>query len=227
VHQVQATGGTDRPVISLSRSFTRLETVFCTFFKIPYIWTLDDADNPVQTNTLALHTPLREQNFFYHPQYVYQYGADMGTLNIQSGQAPFSTQQGFVYQANTEPEIQLQIGSKLFPEIPIRSSSEAYYQLRKALGCEKPNSTYSLNINEREYRSTKFIVGFDIQREHAAFASGMNTRTGDLITIKVLNFKHTDNLGNAWNNTTSDFIHITLAYSGIMNITDAGVQVLD
>jgi hypothetical protein len=31
VHQVQALGGTDRPVITLSRAFTRLKTVFVTF----------------------------------------------------------------------------------------------------------------------------------------------------------------------------------------------------
>jgi hypothetical protein len=228
VHQVQATGGNDRPVISLSRSFTRLETVFCTFYKTPYIWMKEAGDligKP--TDKLALHIPLREQNFFWHPQFIYQYGADMGTTRYQSKVEPFKSKQGFVYQANIEPEIQLQIGSKLFPEIPIRSSSEAYYQLRKALGCEKPNTTYSLNISEMEYRTTKFIIGFDIQREHSAFASGMNTRTGDLITIKCLNFNHKDNAGNDWIGATPDYIHITLAYSGIMNITDAGVQVLD
>jgi hypothetical protein len=227
VHQVQATGGTDRPVISLSRSFTRLETVFCTFYKVPYLWYSPDGTSVLPTQLFATHTPLREQNLYWHPQFIYQYGGPMGTTNVQSSAEPFKSQQGFVYQANIEPEIQLQIGSKLFPEIPIRSSSEAYYHLRKALGCEKPNSTYSLNINEFEYRTTKFIVGFDIQREHSAFASGMNTRTGDLITIKCLNFSHKDNTGQTWINSTPDFIHITLCYSGIMNITDAGVQVLD
>ena len=35
VHQTQATAGQDRPVISLSRAFTRLETVYCTFFQNP------------------------------------------------------------------------------------------------------------------------------------------------------------------------------------------------
>jgi hypothetical protein len=37
VNQVQAIGGADRPTISLSRSFTRLKTVFVTFYKPNYI----------------------------------------------------------------------------------------------------------------------------------------------------------------------------------------------
>ena len=111
--------------------------------------------------------------------------------------------------------------------MPIRSSAEAFYQLRKAVGCVHPATTKSININEREYRTTKFIVAFDIQKEQNAFASGMNTRTGDLITIKCLNFEHVDNTNYTWQPSTPDFIHVTLAYSGMMNITDSGVQVLD
>ena len=132
-----------------------------------------------------------------------------------------------VYQANIEPEIQLQIGSKLFPEIPIRSSAEAYYQLRKALGCVHLATTKSTNISEREYRTTKFIVAFDIQKEQSGFASGMNTRTGDLITIKMQNFIHKDNANNTWADSTPEFVHVTLAYSGMMNITDSGKQILN
>ena len=176
---------------------------------------------------LATHIPLREMNYFWHPQHIYNYGDSFGTTNYQPTEAPFNTQQGFIYQYKIEPEIQLQIGSKLFPEIPIRSSAEAYYQLRKALGCVHPATTKSINISEREYRSTKFILAFDIQKEHSAFASGMNTRTGDLITIKCNNFIHKDNANNTWAGSTPDFIHVTLAYSGMMNITDSGVQVLD
>ena len=38
VHQTQASNGDDKPTISLSRAFTRLETVYCTFFKNPVVW---------------------------------------------------------------------------------------------------------------------------------------------------------------------------------------------
>ncbi|MFM7986780.1 MAG: hypothetical protein ACKPKO_46445, partial [Candidatus Fonsibacter sp.] len=36
--------------------------------------------------------------------------------------------------ADGEFEFHMQIGSKLYPEYPIRSHAEAYYQLRKTLG---------------------------------------------------------------------------------------------
>ena len=70
VHQAQAIGNTDRPVISMSRAFTRLKTVYCTFYKIPYIWDEDPA-NPSgwsKTNHIASDIPLNETNLFWHPQ---------------------------------------------------------------------------------------------------------------------------------------------------------------
>ena len=230
VHQTQASNGDDKPTISLSRAFTRLETVYCTFFKNPVVWKTNPAlpGGVQKTNIPALHIPLREQNYFWHPQHIYNYGNSFGRSLFQPTTEPFASQQGIVYQANIEPEIQLQIGSKLFPEIPIRSSSEAYNHLLKSVGCFHPATTKSINISEREYRTTKFICAFDIQKEHSAFASGLNTRTGDLITIKCQNgWKHTDNDGNVWNGSYPEFIHVTLAFSGMMNITDSGVQVLD
>jgi hypothetical protein len=68
VHQVQAIGGTDRPVISLSRSFTRLKTVFVTFYKPNMV---HDYANGQFVQQLANHLPLRECNHFYHPQFIY------------------------------------------------------------------------------------------------------------------------------------------------------------
>ena len=45
-----------------------------------------------------------------------------------------------------EFEFQLQIGSKLFPEYPIRSHQEAYYQLKKTLGVQA-SSVHNFDIN--------------------------------------------------------------------------------
>jgi hypothetical protein len=115
----------------------------------------------------------------------------------------------------------------LILELPIRSSAEAFYQLRKSLGSHQPGSTYALNILDREFRTSKFILAFDCERQTNAGFSGLNTRTGDLITIKMLNFNHRDNSGRVWEATYPDFQHTTLEYDAIMTITDAGVQVLE
>ena len=131
VHQVQAIGQTDRPVIALSRAFTRLKTVYVTFYKAPKLWqrTADglaiEELNPPQE---PVGYPLKEANFFYHPQWVYQ---PRNFLNDQPMDPVAAENGGFTFQFNTEVEAQIQIGSKLIPELPIRSSAEAYYQLRK------------------------------------------------------------------------------------------------
>jgi len=136
------------------------------------------------------------------------------------------------HQWKTEPELQLQIGSKLFPEIPMRSSTEMYYQLRKALGSHQPGSQYAINVLEKDYRSTHFIVAFDCEKQTNAGFSGYNTRAGDLITIKALGLKHTNDdvsFDTVFKDlrTTPDFLHTTLEYDAIMTITDAGVVVLE
>jgi len=223
VHQVQAIGQTDRPVIALSRAYTRLKTVYVTFYKQPKSWYYS-AGKFYQGDDPLPNYPLKECNFFYHPQWVWQ---PSNFLNEQSPFPAFTEKGGFTFQFNTEVEAQIQIGSKLIPELPIRSSAEAYYQLRKCLGCHQPGSQYGVNILDREYRASKYILAFDCERQKNAGFSGLNTRTGDLITIKMLNFRHQDNDGVVWDKTYPDFQHTTLEYDAIMSITDAGVQVLE
>ena len=74
VHQVQASNRDDRPTISLSRAFTRLETEYCTFSKTPYAWRKVVDTTAAKTDLLATHIPLREMNDFWRPQRVYNYG---------------------------------------------------------------------------------------------------------------------------------------------------------
>ena len=220
VHQVQAVGATDRPVIAMSRAFTRLKTVFVTFYKRPMVF---DPVAWAATGQEALHLPLRESTFFWHPQYLYP-GLNVYTNN----DAPLATEQGWwTFQWQTEVEAQLQIGSKLFPELPMRSGAESYYQLRKALGSHRPSSTYAVNITSREYRTTKFVLAFDCEKQTNVGFTGINTRSGDLITVKILNLQHVGALAVFNANSYADFMHTTLEYDAILSITDAGVTVLE
>jgi len=131
VHQVQAIGQTERPTISLSRAFARLKTVYVTFFKVPHKWVVSsDNTKLVETDEPLPGYPLKECNFFYHPQWVYQPSL---FLNDQNSNPLAAENGGSTFQHNTEVEAQVQIGSKLIPELPIRSSAEAYYQLRVSL----------------------------------------------------------------------------------------------
>ena len=123
------------------------------------------------------------------------------------------------YDVNGEFEMQLQLGSKLYPEYPVRSHNEMYYQLRKCLG-HQSSSLHSFDIDSHEYRNYKFIMGIDMERVLEAGFTGMNTRAGDILNIR---FDHNDSTAGYW--ATS--MHIVLHSDNIMEIRDAGVQVWD
>ena len=83
-------------------------------------------------------------------------------------------------------DFQFLVGSKNFPEYPVRSMQEAFYQLRKTLGSHDRHN--SIDITSHEYKSDKFILGvdFEIVSEHGS--TGINTRAGDIMSIR---FDHT------------------------------------
>ena len=80
------------------------------------------------------------------------------------------------YNSNGEiADFQLQLGSKLYPEYPIRSHAEAYYQLRKCLGVQS-SSVHNFDITSNEYRNRKFVLGIDFEKVLEMGWSGANTR---------------------------------------------------
>jgi hypothetical protein len=118
-----------------------------------------------------------------------------------------------------EFEFQLQLGSKLYPEYPIRSHAEAFYQLRKATGTQE-NKLYSNSITFEEYRDTKLILAIDMERVLEAGFTGMNTRAGDILNVK---FDHTDTEPIRY----AHEMHVILHSDNIMEIRDSGVTVFD
>ena len=115
-------------------------------------------------------------------------------------------------------DFQIQVGSKQFPEYPIRSHAEAYYQLRKTLG--KHNQHNSFDIAQEEYRSRKFILGIDMEKVLEAGFTGINTRAGDLMAIR---FDHKSSSATHW----AQSMHIVLTADCILEVRDSGVQVFD
>ena len=115
-------------------------------------------------------------------------------------------------------DFQVQIGSKLFPEYPIRSHAEAYYQLRKTLG--KHDQHNSFDITQHEYRMRKFIMGIDMEKVLEAGYTGINTRAGDLMNIR---FDHKSADADRW----AQSMHIVLTSDQILEVRDSGVQVFD
>lgn len=143
----------------------------------------------------------KEWNDFFSPLHV---NNELGVLsNVRDG----------------EFEFQMQIGSKLFPEYPVRSHAEAFYQLKKTLGVQA-SPLHSFDISANEYRDHKMILAFDTEKVLEAGFTGLNTRAGDLLNID-LKYNSTDA------DRLADRLHIVLHSDQIMEIRDTGVQVWD
>ena len=119
------------------------------------------------------------------------------------------------YSVSDEHQYQVQIGSKLIPEYPVKSLSESLSQLRKTVG--SPFQMYG-----RWYRTRKYIIGLDLEKVSGAGFTGMSTKAGDLMT---LNFRDCEVSGVG--GSTPHRVFCALNYDCVVNIQDSGLQVLD
>ena len=133
----------------------------------------------------------KEVNSFYHPM-----GSDVT--------------ENFIF--SLEHQVWIQIGSKLLPEYPINGVSEAYYQLRKAVGIP-------FHIMNRWYRTRRYIVGLDCEKISGAGFTGMNTKAGDLLTVNFRNCGTSDDRPKR--------MYCALNYDAVLNIRDQGIELLD
>jgi hypothetical protein len=140
-------------------------------------------------------------NDFYSPMHPYAGGLDNA------------------YNSDGEFEFQLQVGSKQFPEYPMRSHAEAFYQLKKCLGVQA-STLHNFDIDSHEYRNYKMILGIDTEMILSAGFSGLNTKSGDMLCLK---FKHKDT--NNLNYATK--MQVVLHSDNIMQVRDSGVEIMD
>ena len=78
---------------------------------------------------------------------------------------------------------------------------------------------HSMNIKGNEYKNYKHVIGFDLEKMLGASFTGYNSKSGDLLTIKlkgVTNFE-----------STKDFIFTTLHYDALLEINDTGCTVME
>ena len=79
--------------------------------------------------------------------------------------------------------LQLMIGSRMYPEYPIRSHATCFHNLRKALGVQA-NSLDALDIKGNAYRNNKFIAGFDTESMLGLSFTGANPANSFMI-VKI------------------------------------------
>lgn len=147
----------------------------------------------------------KECNQFYHP---------MGKVPTYGTNAVHYT-----YDANYELEFQLQVGGKSFPQMPINNVAESWAKLRSAVAAY---GKHPLSIKSREYHSTKFVQGLDLEKLSGVGYTGLSTKNGEMITVKV----------KAVNTTTLNAhmptsLFMVLCTDNILEIRDSGISALD
>ena len=119
-------------------------------------------------------------------------------------------------------QLQIQLGSKKFPEAAISSAAEFYEHLRKALHIH--NNLYAdLSLDLRQFEKDKFIIGISTEKVIGGTAaySGLNTRTGDQLVIML------QGMFSASTAETVDKIYVTYIADQVVTLTEQGVGVYD
>ena len=215
INQTQNITGQVDIAINVSRAISRLKSVFINFSKKTSQDRISPNRGEAITNATAAGSTWdngilasfgdinKPWNGFYHP---------MG------GQFP--NQQ--IYNPDLELEYQVQIGSKQFPEYPIRSLAETFCQLRKTMGILGSNVGI-IDIMGQQYNKLHHIIALDTEKTLQAGYTGLDMKRGQLMTIKV----------KATNPTALDAarmpdnIHIVLHSDQILDIGFTGTQVQD
>ena len=118
-----------------------------------------------------------------------------------------------------EIEFSVSLGSKQYPEQPIRSHAEAFYQLRKCLGIQS-SALHSFDIDGQSYRRRRFVLGIDTETILQASFTGRNTRSGELLNIQF-DQKSTDS------ESYPTDMFIVLSSDNILEVGDTGCRVYD
>ena len=112
--------------------------------------------------------------------------------------------------------LQLMFGSKMYPEYPIRSHAECFYNLRKSFGVQA-TSFHALDIKGNEYRNHKLVVGFDTENMLGLAFTGVNTYN----CLMTINFK-TNN-----GDYQASRMRIVLVAQQVLEVGDSGVTIFD
>ena len=194
VTQLQSISG-QNVAVNITRALSRLQSVFCSFD---------------QTYTTAKSTSGKDA----HLQVYKKPWNDLFH--------PMSYSPNGNYDLNYEIEYQLQIGSKLYPEYPMRSLQECFYQLRKCMGTES-SQFHSLDITPYEYRNHKHIIAFDTEKMLGSGFSGLNMKTGSLMTLKL----KTANAATVTAAMMPDTLYLVLHFDSVLEIRDSGIMVYE
>jgi hypothetical protein len=106
------------------------------------------------------------------------------------------------------------VGSERWPSFDCTSVQESAYRLRLATAAHLGTDVSS--IPAYRYRNDRFIIGQSFEKAPGQSShTGINTRSGSQLCINVKNMD------------SAAMIHVVMHYEQIINMSAAGVEVLD
>ena len=154
------------------------------------------------------------------PSLGYEY-ADKEFCRFYHPHQTHNEQEQGIYDVNKDLEFQIQLGSQLFPEYPCNSITQCFYHLRKALNLPMFHQ-HSLAVDFIQYRDRQFIFGFNFERVVDSSYTGINTRAGQQMLIRIKPAGASIPTGDM-----PDQMYITLLSEQILEIKDLGLKVYD
>ena len=127
------------------------------------------------------------------------------------------------YNFNNELEFQVQIGSKMYPEYPRRRLSQAFYELKKALGIAS-SAYHSISPTRVQYSGDHFLIGCDTEKICESGFTGLNTEQGDLMKIRA---KAANSPADPPNFFPASKIYTMLQTDNILETRETGSQIVD
>lgn len=213
VSQIQTTlsgdNGQKNIKLSVTRALSRLRNVFISLVK----------SNPAYKTKLDTCW-FRDWNHFYSPMSFIADGHFPAVVAVDGAVTDVVYPANINNHSDGEFSFQIAIGSKLFPEYPIRSHAEAYYQLSKVLKAQSHNLS-AQNIDGVQYRVNRFIMCMNLEKINNELAfTGHSTKAGDIMNITF------DHRGSVPSNYATA-VHILMQSDNVLEIRDGGVQVYD
>ena len=154
------------------------------------------------------------------PSLGYEYANKRFCRFYHPHQAHDSVAEG-IYDINKDLEFQIQLGSKLYPEYPCNSLTQCFYHLRKALNLPVFHQ-HSISIDFKQYRDRQFVFGFDFQKLQDSGWTGINTRAGQQMLIRIKPAGASIPVDEM-----PDELFVTLLSEQILEIRDLGLKVFD
>lgn len=188
--------------VQVARAFTRLKTIYFTFYKAP--------EAPLTTTQ---QSELYVSNYFYYPA-------------PGSGAVPPSA--ALTRDLDTL-SWQLTIGATTWPVYPVRGVNETAYRLKCAV--DQAWGFDDFDITMAEYISTKFIAAVDVEKAASgpgagASWSGISTRGGEQLLLDFKDFPR-ENYPTVPNGALPTRIYVTAHYDCILNVRAEGVVLED